>query len=105
MSKPHPENSLKAIEPHKFKPGQCGNPGGRPRGTSLTKRLADALEKNDGELAELIVKSLIKSGLKGSNPALQEIFNRIEGKVADRIAGHDGGELGIKIEFVQDNGD
>jgi len=105
MSKPHPENSLKAIEPHQFKPGQTGNPNGRPRGKSLTKRLQEALEKNDGELADALIKSLIKSGLKGNNPAIQEIFNRLEGKVADRIAGHDGKELSFKIEFVQDNGD
>jgi hypothetical protein len=98
----HP-NSEKNLK--KFKPGQSGNPSGRPKGQSLTRRLEKALEDNDGERADRLIDALIDQACAGKHPQIQEIFNRIEGKVADRIAGHDGGELGIKIEFVQDNGD
>jgi hypothetical protein len=85
-----------------FKPGQSGNPGGCPPGRSLTARLRDLLEKGeiggkpikDGrQVADLLMEALLKGALKGDVRHIQEVYNRVEGKVPDRIAGPDGGPL------------
>ncbi len=76
-----------------WKPGQCGNPkkiGTRKR---LTKRLLAALDSDDGALADALVKVIIKRALRGDFRFFQELYNRAEGKVADRLAGADGETL------------
>jgi len=50
------------LKKHMWKPGQSGNPGGRPKGASLTNRLRKALDANDGKLAEIVVKVLLREG-------------------------------------------
>lgn len=69
---------------HQFKPGQSGNPKGRPKGTSLTARLRKALDKNDGELAELLIKVAIREAGKGKFSFFKEIMDRTDGKVAEK---------------------
>jgi len=84
------------LRQFQFKPGQSGNPGGRPKGTvsiesELRRRLAD------GEDGEKIVKGLVtqalRQALEGDYKFFNLILERIDGKIADRLAGHDGGPL------------
>ena len=70
---------------HQFKPGQSGNPKGRPRGTSLTARLRKALKKNDGQLAEMLVKVAIREAGRGDYRHLKEIWDRVDGTLVTRI--------------------
>lgn len=88
------------IIPHRFKPGQSGNPNGRPKGSSITPRLKRIIEENNGEIADALVKSAIKNALKGDFRFWNAIMERVEGKVADRIqhSGDGGGPLKITIE-------
>lgn len=92
----HP-NSLKNLRP--FKPGESGNPAGRPVGTGLTDRLREIIEKNNGEVADALVKAAVKAALKGDFRFWQEIINRVEGKVPDamRHSGSDGGDLVVEL--------
>jgi len=90
----HP-NSLKNLKP--FEPGQSGNPNGRPKGTGLSDRLREIIDKNDGEIADALVKAAVKAALKGDFRFWQEIINRVEGKVADQITGADGGPVQINL--------
>ena len=78
-----------------WKPGQSGNPGGRPKGSSLTKRLRQALDANDGRLAEVVVKVLLREAAKGKYQHLREILDRVDGKVAQKV------ELHATIEQAQ----
>jgi hypothetical protein len=91
---PNPEN----IEPHKFEPGESGNPNGRPKGsrnlsTILKEMLKEEIEvKNeDGtvekkQLQDVIVRKLITQATnKGNLRAIQEIFDRVEGKAKQEI--------------------
>jgi hypothetical protein len=67
-----------------FKPGQSGNPGGRPR----THGLLDVLRSSvDETVAKSLVKVLIAEALKGRNPlpAISTIFDRLEGKPKQAI--------------------
>ena len=72
----------------RWKPGQSGNPKGRPKKeehiVNLLKDFVDALCPTDSErrtYAELLVRSLVHQGLKGNLGALKEIFNRLVGRV------------------------
>lgn len=85
------------IKPHQWKKGQSGNPGGRPRGRSITARLREKLDADDGKLAELIVKVMIREAAKGKFQFAKEILERTEGKVADKreLTGADGGPIEV----------
>jgi hypothetical protein len=77
-----------------FPPGVSGNPNGRPKGRSLTARLRDLLDQyeingkrvpNGKQVADLVVEGLVLGAAKGNSRNLQEVFNRVEGKVTERV--------------------
>lgn len=83
-----------------FKPGQSGNPKGRVKGgKTVSTRLAAFLnakyesknpftgEREKLEVADWLALSLIKNALTSKTPvpALKEILERMEGKVAHLI--------------------
>lgn len=80
----------KGIEP-RWQPGESGNPNGRPKGarslsTILKEMLEEEIEVNiDGvkskkQFQEVIIRKLIKKANDGDIKAIQEIFDRVEGK-------------------------
>jgi hypothetical protein len=90
----------------KFPPGVSGNPNGRPKGRSLTARLRDLLDEYElngkrlpygKQVADLVVEGLVIGAAKGNSRNLQELFNRVEGKVTDRVehSGPGGGPIAI----------
>ena len=79
----------------KFKPGPewRGNPGGRPRGRSVTARLRDLLDAVDiggkplpdgKQVADLLAEVLIKNALKGDHRFVATVLDRTEGRVVDK---------------------
>ena len=84
----NPDNyEVKRDPKGKFLPGITGNPfgtGGRPVGTvSLVALLKQQLIDNPKE-AEDIVKAFVKEGKAGDMRAIEELLNRIDGKVIER---------------------
>ncbi len=81
------ERSLANLKP--FQPGQSGNPGGRPKTKHLTHALLKVLESTDKKtgrtIAEVLVAALAKRGRRGDVPALNLIWNRSEGVMAQPI--------------------
>ena len=79
---------------HQFKKGQTGNPNGRPKGSGLTDQLKKILREKDpsdpkGEVtvAQRLIEAAVLHAKDGDLKFFQEIFNRVEGKVPDRIVG------------------
>ena len=74
-----------------WKPGQSGNPGGRPRTRPHTDELAKLLEgeapNSDGKSwAFVIAEALLKRARKGDVRAFAVLANRMEGRPHQSIA-------------------
>lgn len=64
-----------------FKPGQSGNPGGRPK--KLTRILDEVLDKKDKSgktQAEKLVQAVVARAIKKSDLLVKEVWERVEGK-------------------------
>ena len=74
------------------------NKEGRPKRPSLTRVLNEMLENGIGDMTgeevqmQLLI-SAIEHAKDGNAAMLKELWARLDGKVADRIAGHDGGPI------------
>ena len=73
-------NNLKS-----WKPGQSGNPAGRPIGSiSLVAKLKEQLKEHP-ENGDRIVDRWIKDAVKGNDKARSSIIDRIDGRAADKV--------------------
>ncbi len=73
------------LTEHRFKPGQSGNPKGRPKGTTLTDRLRKLLDANEGEGAQAFVQTAYDYAMKGDFRFWNAILERIDGKVTEKL--------------------
>jgi hypothetical protein len=82
-----------------FQPGQSGNPSGRPK----TKPFRDALQKalqeagDDKDMLKAVAMALVAKATAGDVPAIKEVADRIDGKVAQP---HDGDGEGGPVRHV-----
>lgn len=68
-----------------FKPGQSGNPNGRPKKLpAIDTLLADVLGE-EGEEAKEILQALVKKAKKGDVRAAEVLFDRAYGKARQDI--------------------
>ena len=87
-------------EPHRWQPGQSGNPGGRPRTGALAKACRDLLERPvPGDragrtYAQAIAERLADLALQGHMGAVRELGDRAEGRA--------GNLLNVEIRPVSD---
>lgn len=71
-----------------FRPGQSGNPKGRPSTKGLAARLKAELgqvAKGNLRTEELIARKLIRLALSGNLLAIRECFDRTEGKPRQQL--------------------
>lgn len=70
-----------------FRPGQSGNPAGRPK-NSLTEGLRKLIFENEPERFQAIIRATadmaVRMGAKGQIPALAMVWDRIDGKLIER---------------------
>ena len=81
-----------------FPRGRSGNPGGRPKGQSITAALRAELDRpcaDDPSVTqgERIAERLIGMALAGDLGAIREILDRTEGKAVARTEQGDPGEF------------
>ena len=84
-----------------WKPGQSGNPGGRPKKRSISEELerllAEEAPNSGGRLwAVVIAEALLRKARKGDVRAIAELANRIEGKPHQSLAVDMNANIGIE---------
>lgn len=73
----------------RFKPGQSGNPGGRPKGAiSLTAEIRRQMAQTDEDrrtVSERVVAACIDKALEGSVQHFIQLIERTDGKVSTGV--------------------
>ena len=90
-------SNLEKGEPYRFRPGQSGNPGGRPRKRPISDLYAELAETELPEADRLkyrlpegitygaaLAVRMFKAALEGKADAAREIREAIEGKTGQR---------------------
>ena len=88
---------------YQWKPGQSGNPNGRPsKENCLTSLLKEAMKMVDKKkkltYAQLLVITLINRALLGDTKAIDMILDRVDGKVVQPVSGPGGGPIPFDLE-------
>lgn len=83
------------IKDHKWKPGQSGNPKGRPKKTipeldELLEKWAGGETPEDAEINH-VAKKLVEKAKGGDIEAIKFLFERVYGKVTNPIDIKSGG--------------
>lgn len=80
------------IAPFQWKPGQTGNPKGRPKNRTLTEIVREYMEKEgmtpDGReliLSEAMAETILKMALGGNTEVIKELWARLEGKSKETL--------------------
>ena len=88
------------IAPYRWKPGESGNPAGRPPSEAalsddLRSRLAEKVpgDKQHRTYAQKIACRLVEAALRGSVSAAALIADRVEGKPPQSLTGANGSPL------------
>ena len=87
-----------------FEKGKSGNPGGRPKEKPFAEalRMELAAAGKDHKALRLIARNLIALACKDeatAMPAIREIADRMDGKVAQTVEGEDGGPIKLVVEW------
>lgn len=81
-----------------WKPGQSGNPAGRPKKKTLMEEIREQLRAEGAATSlEDVAKKYIAMMKKGSFAHLKEYIEREEGKVPDRVANADGSNIDFDL--------
>ena len=73
------EQRGKRVVGRPFKPGQSGNPKGRPKARLFDESLRQVLATKNGAKAKELAAKLVEKALTGNVPALKLIADRIGG--------------------------
>jgi hypothetical protein len=75
---------------HAFKPGQSGNPNGRPKALLPSEELRARLkekfpDRDDATYCRMMIEAFVDLAVAGNVVAVREIFDRIEGRPKQQI--------------------
>jgi hypothetical protein len=104
-----------------WKPGQSGNPGGRPKKLPVTAYIVDQLEKpipaamraklppmfrelygDEATFGQMLAFTVISQAASGDMRAMTTVLDRAEGKVKQSlgVSGEDGNELEFRVVHI-----
>lgn len=85
-----------------FQPGQSGNPAGRPKSKPFREALDRALKAagDDKASLEAVASALVGKAMMGDVPAIKELADRMDGKVAQAIIGGEEEDPEIKVSWL-----
>ena len=89
----------------RFPKGRSGNPGGRPKGTSLTVALRAKLDKpvapgSPVTKREALAQTLVSLALAGNLAAIREVLDRTEGKAVQRQEQGEAGAFNLDLSDI-----
>ena len=87
------------LKEHQWKPGQSGNPAGRPKVDSITKAIRKLLDEgiNGKALYDAVARVAVQRALQGDHRFWQYVVERSDGKVADNV--NQSGEVQIRVKY------
>jgi hypothetical protein len=86
------ESRTAHLRPYQWKPGQSGNPAGRPKGAvSIVRLMRNVLEENGEEAARKIALAIIEKAKAGDPKCAEIVLDRIDGKVTQGLEVEGGG--------------
>lgn len=70
-----------------WKPGQSGNPSGRPKKSTLTEKLRSVLEQdhNGKTVGQALIDVVTREALKGDFRFAKEILDRMDGPIKQQV--------------------
>lgn len=82
-----------------FQPGQSGNPNGRPKSKPFKDAIQKALKAagDDKDMLEAVATALVGKAMMGDVPAIKELADRLDGKVAQAIIGGEEDDPAINL--------
>lgn len=96
-----PRSGVAPPKEHQFKPGNRANPGGRPKGRSITALLNKILDEkvpgSDKTIGEMVARQLIRQAMGGKNDAIKELLDRTEGKATQKVEGELTGDITVRF--------
>lgn len=102
MSKPPSGNPNPDPVSGRWKPGQSGNPKGRPPKKPFTEALERIWAKLSHAEHEEIAMPLVKKAAGGDISAVKEMVDRLEGRVPNSIGGSTTlGPVKLKVEWSE----
>lgn len=85
-------------KPQLFKPGQSGNPNGRPKGTkNYITQLEEAIKKYETETGKQLFERLIQRAFINDNVLLNVVKKFIPDKTSTEITGNEGQPVVINL--------
>jgi hypothetical protein len=84
-NRPEP-SSTEHLRPWQWKPGQSGNPKGRPKHKTLTELCREVLERETrGKVTdEILAEVIVKNALTGKFPFVKELWDRLDGRPTEK---------------------
>ena len=95
--------------PHRWKKGQSGNPGGRPKSRPITEAMRKALEAGDLASMADLAKTGIEKAMAGDHRFWHDVMDRLDGPVRQEIQAdvtmRTADELIEDMDAVEEGGD
>ena len=112
-------SNVENLIPYQFKPGESGNPGGRPKKRPITDYVREQLENQIptamraklpaafvevyGESAtfgQMLAFQMVAKAATGEMHAMREVLDRVEGKVSQRLASDETNSIQLTVRRI-----